>query len=92
MWSSPEPTALVGIADSFLPASFSVSGNQTSVENISGHVWTSRFFFSWCRDWGFFFFFRQTYQIPTMKNGPDLAKRFYKELTDIQVRNGSDVR
>ncbi|KAI2666319.1 Branched-chain-amino-acid aminotransferase, cytosolic [Labeo rohita] len=26
----------------------------------------------------------QTYQIPTMKNGPDLAKRFYKELTDIQ--------
>ncbi len=27
----------------------------------------------------------QTYQIPTMKNGPDLAKRFHKELTDIQV-------
>ncbi|XP_030645500.1 branched-chain-amino-acid aminotransferase, mitochondrial isoform X2 [Chanos chanos] len=26
----------------------------------------------------------QMYQIPTMKNGPDLAKRFYKELTDIQ--------
>lgn len=26
----------------------------------------------------------QTYQIPTMQNGPDLAKRFYKELTDIQ--------
>uniref|UniRef100_A0A673HAD2 Branched-chain-amino-acid aminotransferase n=1 Tax=Sinocyclocheilus rhinocerous TaxID=307959 RepID=A0A673HAD2_9TELE len=26
----------------------------------------------------------QTYQIPTMKNGPDLAKRFHKELTDIQ--------
>uniref|UniRef100_A0AAX7VPU2 Branched-chain-amino-acid aminotransferase n=1 Tax=Astatotilapia calliptera TaxID=8154 RepID=A0AAX7VPU2_ASTCA len=26
------------------------------------------------------------YQIPTMQNGPDLAKRFYKELTDIQVR------
>uniref|UniRef100_A0AAX7VGJ8 Branched-chain-amino-acid aminotransferase n=1 Tax=Astatotilapia calliptera TaxID=8154 RepID=A0AAX7VGJ8_ASTCA len=24
------------------------------------------------------------YQIPTMQNGPDLAKRFYKELTDIQ--------
>lgn len=29
--------------------------------------------------------FSQTYQIPTMQNGPDLAKRFYKELTDIQV-------
>lgn len=28
----------------------------------------------------------QTFQIPTMQNGPDLAKRFYKELTDIQVR------
>ncbi|CAF91454.1 unnamed protein product, partial [Tetraodon nigroviridis] len=27
----------------------------------------------------------QTFQIPTMQNGPDLAKRFYKELTDIQV-------
>ncbi|XP_062387714.1 branched-chain-amino-acid aminotransferase, mitochondrial isoform X1 [Sardina pilchardus] len=26
----------------------------------------------------------KTYDIPTMKNGPDLAKRFYKELTDIQ--------
>ncbi|XP_034448446.1 branched-chain-amino-acid aminotransferase, cytosolic-like isoform X1 [Hippoglossus hippoglossus] len=26
----------------------------------------------------------KTYQIPTMENGPDLAKRFYKELTDIQ--------
>ncbi|TRY87807.1 hypothetical protein DNTS_015712 [Danionella cerebrum] len=26
----------------------------------------------------------QTYQIPTMQNGPDLAKRFHKELTDIQ--------
>ncbi|XP_061555752.1 branched-chain-amino-acid aminotransferase, mitochondrial [Phycodurus eques] len=26
----------------------------------------------------------QTYNIPTMQNGPDLAKRFYKELTDIQ--------
>ncbi|XP_056309553.1 branched-chain-amino-acid aminotransferase, mitochondrial isoform X3 [Danio aesculapii] len=26
----------------------------------------------------------QTYQIPTMKNGPDLAKRFHKDLTDIQ--------
>ncbi|XP_077414382.1 branched-chain-amino-acid aminotransferase, mitochondrial [Vanacampus margaritifer] len=26
----------------------------------------------------------QTYDIPTMQNGPDLAKRFYKELTDIQ--------
>ncbi|KAA8585477.1 hypothetical protein FQN60_004171 [Etheostoma spectabile] len=24
------------------------------------------------------------YQIPTMQNGPDLAKRFHKELTDIQ--------
>lgn len=23
-----------------------------------------------------------------MQNGPDLAKRFYKELTDIQVRWG----
>lgn len=30
--------------------------------------------------------FSQMYQIPTMQNGPDLAKRFYKELTDIQVR------
>lgn len=29
---------------------------------------------------------RQTFQIPTMENGPDLAKRFYRELTDIQVR------
>lgn len=28
----------------------------------------------------------QTFQIPTMQNGPDLAKRFYRELTDIQVR------
>lgn len=28
----------------------------------------------------------QMFQIPTMQNGPDLAKRFYKELTDIQVR------
>lgn len=26
----------------------------------------------------------KTYHIPTMENGPDLAKRFYKELTDIQ--------
>ncbi|XP_053300049.1 branched-chain-amino-acid aminotransferase, mitochondrial [Pleuronectes platessa] len=26
----------------------------------------------------------KTYQIPTMENGQDLAKRFYKELTDIQ--------
>ncbi|XP_031415227.1 branched-chain-amino-acid aminotransferase, mitochondrial [Clupea harengus] len=26
----------------------------------------------------------QTYQIPTMENGPDLAKRFFKELNDIQ--------
>ncbi|XP_023269610.1 branched-chain-amino-acid aminotransferase, cytosolic-like isoform X1 [Seriola lalandi dorsalis] len=26
----------------------------------------------------------KTYQIPTMQNGPDLAKRFHKELTDIQ--------
>ncbi|KAM3863700.1 branched-chain-amino-acid aminotransferase, cytosolic-like isoform 2-T2 [Diretmus argenteus] len=26
----------------------------------------------------------KTHQIPTMQNGPDLAKRFYKELTDIQ--------
>nr|XP_061805100.1 branched-chain-amino-acid aminotransferase, cytosolic-like isoform X5 [Nerophis lumbriciformis] len=26
----------------------------------------------------------ETYNIPTMQNGPDLAKRFYKELTDIQ--------
>ncbi|KAM9746555.1 branched-chain-amino-acid aminotransferase, cytosolic-like isoform 3-T3 [Menidia menidia] len=33
----------------------------------------------------------KTYQIPTMQNGPDLAKRFYKELTDIQYgRKGSD--
>ncbi|XP_063045307.1 branched-chain-amino-acid aminotransferase, mitochondrial isoform X2 [Engraulis encrasicolus] len=33
----------------------------------------------------------QTYQIPTMQNGPDLAKRFYKELTDIQYgRTQSD--
>uniref|UniRef100_A0A8C2WFZ2 Branched-chain-amino-acid aminotransferase n=1 Tax=Cyclopterus lumpus TaxID=8103 RepID=A0A8C2WFZ2_CYCLU len=28
----------------------------------------------------------ESYQIPTMQNGPDLAKRFHKELTDIQVR------
>uniref|UniRef100_A0A8D3A5B4 Branched-chain-amino-acid aminotransferase n=1 Tax=Scophthalmus maximus TaxID=52904 RepID=A0A8D3A5B4_SCOMX len=27
----------------------------------------------------------KTYQIPTMQNGPDMAKRFHKELTDIQV-------
>lgn len=33
-----------------------------------------------------FLFTRQMFQIPTMQNGPDLAKRFYKELTDIQVR------
>uniref|UniRef100_A0A3P8TXA2 Branched-chain-amino-acid aminotransferase, mitochondrial n=1 Tax=Amphiprion percula TaxID=161767 RepID=A0A3P8TXA2_AMPPE len=26
----------------------------------------------------------KTYQIPTMQNGPDLAKRFHKELSDIQ--------
>ncbi|XP_035470821.2 branched-chain-amino-acid aminotransferase, mitochondrial [Scophthalmus maximus] len=26
----------------------------------------------------------KTYQIPTMQNGPDMAKRFHKELTDIQ--------
>ncbi|XP_077474687.1 branched-chain-amino-acid aminotransferase, mitochondrial [Stigmatopora argus] len=26
----------------------------------------------------------QTHKIPTMQNGPDLAKRFHKELTDIQ--------
>uniref|UniRef100_A0AAY4D4X2 Branched-chain-amino-acid aminotransferase n=2 Tax=Denticeps clupeoides TaxID=299321 RepID=A0AAY4D4X2_9TELE len=26
----------------------------------------------------------KTYQIPTMQNGPDLAKRFHTELTDIQ--------
>ncbi|XP_037332246.2 branched-chain-amino-acid aminotransferase, mitochondrial isoform X1 [Pungitius pungitius] len=26
----------------------------------------------------------KTYEIPTMRNGPDLAKRFHKELTDIQ--------
>uniref|UniRef100_A0A3B3ZUE5 Branched-chain-amino-acid aminotransferase n=1 Tax=Periophthalmus magnuspinnatus TaxID=409849 RepID=A0A3B3ZUE5_9GOBI len=33
----------------------------------------------------------QMYQIPTMQNGPDLAKRFYKELTDIQYgRKPSD--
>ncbi|KAJ8253602.1 hypothetical protein COCON_G00202140 [Conger conger] len=33
----------------------------------------------------------KTYEIPTMKNGPDLAKRFYKELTDIQYgRTKSD--
>ncbi|XP_072298849.1 branched-chain-amino-acid aminotransferase, mitochondrial [Eucyclogobius newberryi] len=33
----------------------------------------------------------QTFQIPTMENGPDLAKRFYKELTDIQYgRKESD--
>lgn len=30
----------------------------------------------------------QTYHIPTMQNGPELAKRFYKELTDIQVSAG----
>uniref|UniRef100_A0A671X8P5 Branched-chain-amino-acid aminotransferase n=1 Tax=Sparus aurata TaxID=8175 RepID=A0A671X8P5_SPAAU len=27
----------------------------------------------------------EMHQIPTMQNGPDLAKRFHKELTDIQV-------
>ncbi|XP_030195603.1 branched-chain-amino-acid aminotransferase, mitochondrial isoform X2 [Gadus morhua] len=33
----------------------------------------------------------KTYQIPTMQNGPDLAKRFYKELTDMQYgRKQSD--
>ncbi|CAN9505947.1 unnamed protein product [Ophioblennius macclurei] len=33
----------------------------------------------------------KTVQIPTMKNGPDLAKRFHKELTDIQYgRKTSD--
>ncbi|XP_040012927.1 branched-chain-amino-acid aminotransferase, cytosolic-like isoform X1 [Xiphias gladius] len=33
----------------------------------------------------------KTYQIPTMENGPDLAKRFHKELTDIQYgRKPSD--
>nr|XP_057904540.1 branched-chain-amino-acid aminotransferase, mitochondrial [Doryrhamphus excisus] len=33
----------------------------------------------------------KTFQIPTMQNGPDLAKRFYKELTDIQYgRTASD--
>nr|XP_054596138.1 branched-chain-amino-acid aminotransferase, cytosolic isoform X2 [Nothobranchius furzeri] len=33
----------------------------------------------------------KTYQIPTMQNGPDLAKRFYTELTDIQYgRTPSD--
>nr|XP_023654208.1 branched-chain-amino-acid aminotransferase, cytosolic-like isoform X2 [Paramormyrops kingsleyae] len=33
----------------------------------------------------------QTYKIPTMSNGPDLAKRFHKELTDIQYgRQQSD--
>lgn len=33
----------------------------------------------------------QTFQIPTMQNGPDLAKRFHKELTDIQYgRTPSD--
>lgn len=33
-----------------------------------------------------FLFTWQMVHIPTMQNGPDLAKRFYKELTDIQVR------
>ncbi|XP_062337161.1 branched-chain-amino-acid aminotransferase, mitochondrial [Osmerus eperlanus] len=33
----------------------------------------------------------KTYHIPTMQNGPDLAKRFHKDLTDIQYgRNASD--
>ncbi|XP_042201037.1 branched-chain-amino-acid aminotransferase, mitochondrial [Callorhinchus milii] len=33
----------------------------------------------------------QNYHIPTMENGPDLAKRFLKELTDIQYgRRPSD--
>uniref|UniRef100_A0A8C8DSZ9 Branched-chain-amino-acid aminotransferase n=1 Tax=Oryzias sinensis TaxID=183150 RepID=A0A8C8DSZ9_9TELE len=33
----------------------------------------------------------KTYHIPTMENGPDLAKRFFKELTDIQYgRTPSD--
>ncbi|XP_068097379.1 branched-chain-amino-acid aminotransferase, cytosolic-like [Hyperolius riggenbachi] len=33
----------------------------------------------------------QSYHIPTMENGPDIAKRFLKELTDIQYgRTSSD--
>ncbi|MGH0181920.1 UNVERIFIED_CONTAM: hypothetical protein FKN15_008092 [Acipenser sinensis] len=28
----------------------------------------------------------ENYHIPTMENGPDLAKRFHKQLTDIQAR------
>ncbi|MGH0191066.1 UNVERIFIED_CONTAM: hypothetical protein FKN15_056299 [Acipenser sinensis] len=27
----------------------------------------------------------ENYHIPTMENGPDLAKRFHKQLTDIQA-------
>ena len=30
-------------------------------------------------------FLLQDIYIPTMENGPEVAKRFYKELTDIQV-------
>ena len=30
-------------------------------------------------------FSSQDILIPTMENGPEVAKRFYKELTDIQV-------
>ncbi|XP_034045952.1 branched-chain-amino-acid aminotransferase, mitochondrial [Thalassophryne amazonica] len=40
---------------------------------------------------GSLFYQEKVYQIPTMENGPDLAIRFYKELTDIQYgRTPSD--
>ncbi|XP_075696052.1 branched-chain-amino-acid aminotransferase, mitochondrial-like isoform X2 [Rhinoderma darwinii] len=36
------------------------------------------------------FYNRENYLIPTMDNGPDLAKRFLKELTDIQYGRTSN--
>lgn len=35
---------------------------------------------------GFLSLLAQNYHIPTMENGPEIAKRFLKELTDIQVK------
>nr|XP_033816010.1 branched-chain-amino-acid aminotransferase, mitochondrial isoform X1 [Geotrypetes seraphini] len=36
-------------------------------------------------------YMKQNYHVPTMENGPDLAKRFLKELSDIQYgRTASD--
>ena len=38
-----------------------------------------------CDVWSLYHFSSQDILIPTMENGPEVAKRFYKELTDIQV-------